>query len=217
MKRLLTGLATLALIASALFVLASCGDDDEDGGDSTATPDVTAEATSPSGTTATPASTTPESTPGDVFEGAQDPVQGTLGFETPDATRQATLVRVEAAQHEGFDRIVFEFTGPGAPVYTVEYVTAPAECGSGEPVFPGGGDSAYLQIKFMPAVAHDEAGQLTIPSTDINPNLPAIMRAKESCDFEADVTWVVLLGERTDFRVLPLVNPLRLAVDIAHP
>lgn len=216
MKRLFTGLATMVLIASALFVLTSCGDDDKKDDESTATPQVTTEATSPAGETTTPGSTAPEPTTGTAFEGGQDLVQGTLGFGTPAPMEQATLVRVEAAEHEGFDRIVFEFSG-GSPVYRVEYVTTPTDCGSGEPTFPSGGNAAYLQIKFMPAVAHDEAGQVTIASTDINANLPSIKRAKRSCDFEADVTWALLLGGQTDFRVFSLVNPLRLAVDIAHP
>ncbi|MEX2159268.1 MAG: hypothetical protein WEB04_07700 [Dehalococcoidia bacterium] len=217
MKRLFTGLATMVLIASALLALVSCGDDDKDDSDPTATPQVTTEATSPAGETTTPGSTAPEPTTGGAFEGGQALVQGTLGFETPDATQQPTLVRVETAQHDGFDRIVFEFSGAGAPVYRVEYLTDPTDCGSGEPTFPSGGNAAYLQIKFMPAVAHNEAGASTIESQGLSPDLPSIKRARQSCDFEADVTWALLLGGQTDFRVFALVNPMRLAVDIAHP
>jgi hypothetical protein len=124
-------------------------------------------------------------------------------------------VDVRAAGHDGYDRIAFEFTG-APPGYRVQYVTDPTQCGSGEPIAVPAGYAA-LEVKFQPADAHDESGQGTAPDTAINPGLPAISAAEQSCDFEADVTWVVLLTEEVDFRVIPLTDPYRLAVDVAQP
>lgn len=201
-----------ALITTAVVAFAACGDDNGDKSP-TATPGATAAPTSPAGET--PSATAPEPTDG-PFEGGQDPVEGTLG-EVPDqAPPIATLTDVRVGEHPGFDRIVFELADAGAD-YTVEYVDNPTDCGSGEATFPSGGSAAYLQITIKPANAHDEAGNSTIDSIGLSPDLNAIKRAKQSCDFEAVVTWVILLDEKADFRVTEVSDPLRLAVDIAQP
>jgi len=205
-------LTIVALLTTALVAFAACGGDDDDDESPTATTAAgTAAPTSPAGET--PAATEPADGP---FEGAQDPVEGALG-DVPDAAPPvATVVRVEAAGHEGYDRIVFEIEDAGAN-YSVEYVEDPTDCGSGEPTFPSGGSATYLQITIRPANAHDESGASTIESLGLSPDLPAIKRAKQSCDFEAVVSWVVLVDEPLDFRVTEVDSPLRLAVDIAHP
>jgi hypothetical protein len=187
----------------------ACGDDGNgQGADATPTQQATQPAPEPIGATATPA---PEPTEGAPFEGAQDPVEGTVGGGGDSV---ATLRDVRTGQHEGFDRIVFEFEG-GSPGYRVEYVDGAVGCGSGEPVDLEG--SAFLQVRFTLAQAHDEAGKATIDATELAPGFVTILEAVQTCDFEADVTWVLGLSQRLDFRVTPLTDPLRLAVDIGHP
>jgi hypothetical protein len=201
-------LPVVLLLASAFIAFAACGDDDEDESP-TATPGATAEATMPAEDTPT----APEAT--DVpFEGARDPIEGTVGEVPATAPPVATIVRVETGEHEGFDRIVFELSEAGAN-YTIEYVDGPVGCGTGEAV-PLDGE-AFLQIRITPAQAHNDAGEATIDASELSPGLPAIVAAVQTCDFEADVTWVVGVSAEADFRVTVLEDPLRLAIDIAHP
>jgi hypothetical protein len=210
MRRTWLPLTIVALVASVLVAFAACKGDNKKTETPTATPAATAApATPPS---ETPAATAPGPTEG-PFEGAQDPVEGRLGDEaTPPPV--GTVVDVRAGEHTAFDRIVFEFADAGAD-YTVAYVDGPVGCGTGEPM-PLDGE-AFLQINLHPAQAHDDAGQTTIDALEFSPGFPAIVAAVQTCDFEGYVTWVVGLPERLDFRVTEVEDPLRLAVDVAHP
>jgi hypothetical protein len=49
------------------------------------------------------------------------------------------LVGVRVTEHEGFDRIVLEFTGTGVPGWAATYVDRAVLDGSGEAVTLGGG------------------------------------------------------------------------------
>ncbi len=206
-------IAGMLLAGALVAILAACG-----GGKTKPSPTATRPATSAPSTaaaTSSPGTTTTAPTPSPTpFVGGRDPVEGSLGTgsATPSPGR---LVDVRSAAQNGYDRITFEFTG-APPNYRVEYVTSPMQCGSGADI-PLTAGQAALQVKFTPADAHDEQGAPTAPDAAINPGLPSIVAAQRSCDFEADVTWVVILTEQVDFRVIALSDPYRLAVDVAQP
>lgn len=127
----------------------------------------------------------------------------------------AILKEVRSGQHENYDRAVFEFEGAEMPGYHIEYIDKPVRaCGSGK-VVPLAGD-AWLEIRFYPANAHTEEGKPTIENRERAPNLKIIRELKSTCDFEADVTWVLGVAAPNKYRVLELKNPTRLAVDIKH-
>jgi hypothetical protein len=127
----------------------------------------------------------------------------------------ALLKEVRAAAHEGFDRVVFEFDGAEMPSYHIEYIDKPARaCGSGN-VVPLKGDG-WLEIRFSPAAAHTEDGEPTVKNREQSPNLKIIREMKSTCDFEAEVEWVLGVSSPNKYRVLELKNPTRLAVDIKH-
>lgn len=208
--------AALVLVAFvALAIVAACDDNDEPSATATSTPPAAASPTL--GATETPGPATPEPglTETPEFQGAQEPVEGSLGVRSG-VPPVPVLNDVRVAEHEGFDRIVFEFNR-APPDYKVEYVTEATGCATGEPAFQVVGRAFFLQIRFTPAQAHNDAGATTIDATELEPKLPSIVSAKQTCDFEADVTWALLLDERLDFRVYELADPLRLAVDLAHP
>jgi hypothetical protein len=132
----------------------------------------------------------------------------------PAATGVATLRSVRAARHGGFDRVVWELTGP-APGVHVEYVDRPVrQCGSGEPV-PLPGD-AWLEVRLEPAVAHTEEGRATMEERRSEPGLPLVLELVQTCDFEAVVTWVVAVRAPERFRVTALEDPTRVVVDLRH-
>ena len=140
----------------------------------------------------------------------------------PDTSPEtALLTRVALGRHEGFDRIVFEFTN-AVPGYRVEYVRPPLrEDGSGNEVTLEG--DAFVQVRMEPASGFDlntgegvlvYEGPRRLSGADAGTSV--IREAVRTGDFEAALTWVVGLSDRVDFRVLPLTNPPRLVVDFRN-
>ena len=207
-------LAGLLVASLAIFAVA-CGDDNDEDTPATRTPP---EVTATSPTSATPIATTsatPEtpSATEEPFQGARDPVEAPAqgsGIPFP------VLTDVRTGAHSDYDRITFEFEGNERPHYRVGYITPPATgCGSGEPAQIAG--AALLQVRFTPANAHDDQGNSTIDANELTPALTTLQEAEETCDFEADVIWILGLSQEADFRVLELDSPPRIAVDVAHP
>lgn len=126
-----------------------------------------------------------------------------------------TLASVRAARHEGFDRVVWEFSGGSAPGVHVEYVDKPVrQCGSGEPVpLPGDG---WLEVRLEPARAHTELGRPTMAARRQTLALPIVIEIVQTCDFEAVVTWVLATPSPERFRLSLLDDPPRVVVDVRH-
>jgi hypothetical protein len=143
--------------------------------------------------------------------------EGTAGIidKKRELKEVAVLRQVRTAQHEAYDRVVFEFEGAELPGYHIEYIDKPVRsCGSGDVVALKG--DGWLEIRLQPAEAHTEEGAPTVESRDRAPNQKIIKQLKLTCDFEADVTWVLGVASPNKYRVLELKNPTRLAVDIKH-
>jgi hypothetical protein len=139
---------------------------------------------------------------------------GTLGpvdRQKPGA-QVAVLASVRTAKHEGFERIVFEFSGEALPGYHVEYIDHPLQCGSGEAVDLAG--NAWLEVRLTPAQAHDDSGQPTIQERERAIVFQMIKEIELTCDFEADVTWVLGVAAAHRYRVIELSAPARLVVDV---
>jgi len=142
---------------------------------------------------------------------AQPPVE-----PPPQAPREvpgALVLRdVRTGDQQTFDRVVFEIEGPKLPDYDVKYVAKPLHCGSGLPAKVDGG--AFLQVRLSPARAHTEAGASTVPTLQRKVRLSMIREILEICDFEGEVTWIVGLTARKEYRVSTLEEPARLVIDI---
>lgn len=129
--------------------------------------------------------------------------------------RPATLRAVRAARNEGWDRVVFEFDGASVPGYRVEYVDRPVrKCGSGDATEVAG--QGWLEVRITPAQAHTDAGQATIADRERRLALPVLKELEQTCDFEADVTWVLGVASPNRYRVQELTGPARLVVDVRH-
>ena len=126
----------------------------------------------------------------------------------------ALLKDVRTGTHGSYDRVVFEFEGSAVPGYHIEYVDKPASCGEGEVVRVAG--KRFLVVQMMPANAHTEAGSSSIANRQQSPNLSMLKELKLSCDLEADVSWVLGVSEKGGYRVMELINPARLVIDVAH-
>lgn len=205
MPRFQLAVLTLTTVLVSLAVIA-CG-----GGTKTPTPTATSATTPGAEASATaPADETPAAT-NEPFQGGRDPVEAPAqGQGIP------VLTDVRIGEHEGYDRITFEFDGNERPHYRVEYITGPATgCASGEPAQIAG--TALLQVRFTPANAHDDQGQLPFGSTELTPALTTLLEAEQTCDFEADVVWALGLSQEVDFRVIELDDEPRIVIDFAHP
>lgn len=143
----------------------------------------------------------------------------TLAASSSDVTNTSSEVpilrAVRVGEHEGLDRLVFEFDGQGLPAWRVEYVDGPVtDCGAGNTV-PVAGE-AKLQIRFSGAHAHTPEGRPTSGPARRAANQPNLSEIVRICDFEAEVTWVAGLAQPTPYTPRVLSNPSRLVIDIAH-
>ena len=135
--------------------------------------------------------------------------------QTTHVSRQtgvSTLRDVRVATHDGFDRVVFTFEGD-VPGYHVEYVDRPSyTCGSGEAVYLDG--DAWLLVRMQPTQAHTDAGEATIAERRRRFAFPVLREGMMTCDFEADVSWVLGLTAPGGYQLAELDEPSRLVVDV---
>ncbi|YCM46739.1 hypothetical protein V2O64_11975 [Verrucomicrobiaceae bacterium 227] len=125
------------------------------------------------------------------------------------------LTSVKTTSCDGFDRVVFEFSGDEAPGYFAEYIDKPVrQCGSGNVVKVAG--EGWLQIRMAPASAHTDEGQATITERNRILDYPNLQQLVDTCDFEGNVTWVLGLKSPNSYRVVELTDPPRLIVDVKH-
>ena len=154
----------------------------------------------------------------ETAEGTAAQFEGTAGKtekKNPNAKGSVILADVRSATHGDFDRVVFEFLGGDLASYHIEYIDKPVRsCGSGE-VVPFAGDG-WLQVRFTGAQAHAPEGGATIKDRSRSPNLPVIKDLKLTCDFEAEVEWVMGVSSPNKYRVLELKSPTRLVIDVKH-
>lgn len=123
------------------------------------------------------------------------------------------LSDVRVGVNQGFDRVVLEFLGSGAPGYRVEYVDRPVrQCGSGDPT-PVAGD-AWLAITLRGTQAHDERGRATVQQRERRLQMPIVKELEFVCDFEGVVEIVLGVSSPNRYRVTELANPTRLIIDI---
>jgi hypothetical protein len=174
----------------------------------------------PSGGYSTPAttSTVTSSTGGiDPLAGASTtPVEGTAsGSDT------ALLERVAVGRHEGYDRVVFQFTN-ALPAYKVEYVQPPLkEDGSGNPVQIKG--NSFVVVRMEPASGFDlntgegvmvYKGPKRIDGAAAG--VSVVQEVVRTGDFEAVLTWAIGLSDKVDFRVRTATSPPRLIIDFRN-
>lgn len=166
------------------------------------------------GSSTTPTTTGPSTQPPgsavDMTGASEDPK--VAEFPTSPA---AHLLAVRVGQHDGFERVVFEFDG-AVPGYRVEYVERLTEDPSDRPVqLPG----TPLRVIISPASGVD-LGAGTYTQVYKGPNEIAgtggvVRQLKSAGDFEGVLTWGIGLDQRRPFKVSTLPNPTRVIVDIA--
>lgn len=133
---------------------------------------------------------------------------------------QRTIEDVLLLSGDGFDRFVVTFRedAPFFPGYRVEYVDAVADCAAdpSESSFDTRG-SAFLQFHLTAARSQRDDGTVGAPDRSLPAVSESLLGLHKTCDFEGQITWVFDLAAQTSFRLLELVNPTRLVIDVQHP
>lgn len=205
----MTALARPALAALLAVAVAACN------GGTTSSPE-----TPPPASTPTPAESPLES-PTETADPVPTDELGefTCDFpivESASAPSVTNILDVRIGRHEGFDRVVFEFSA-GTPALTLDRASPPFhEDGSGFPVEVNG--DAFLQLVMRGGTKQTETGESSYPGpTELDAGFPALVQLVEIGDFEAQATWVLGLTAEACRRVILLEEPDRLVIDIEHP
>lgn len=187
-------------------LLAACGTDTDSSSDSSSDSDPGA-VVSPSATLA----------PSGPTSGSPGPASPTPEF--PRGTGRQTgrgsgeplvFTGVRVAAHEGFDRIVLEFSGTGSPGWGVNYVDRAVMDGSGEVVALDGDSTLDIYASHTTAPA---PGYYSGPRRITGPGVVAEVYVVGT--FEGDTQVLAGIdGPRAPYRVFTLSDPARLVLDV---
>jgi len=129
--------------------------------------------------------------------------------------RTVNIVDVRIGSHDGYDRVVFEFTD-GTPEIALERATPPfVQDGSGFPLDVEG--ESFLRLIMRGGTKQMEDGTSSYDGPrDFDPGFPALVDLVEGGDFEAQSTWYLGLASEACARVSLLEDEPRLVIDIEH-
>lgn len=121
---------------------------------------------------------------------------------------QAQSTDVRVAEHPGYDRIVFEYSGTTRPAIRIEQAIPPFRHDPSDLPLAVKGDH-FLRIRLTGvAPVYDGPADFVV-------GLPKIAELAQEGDFEAVQTWIVGLDGPACVRILVLTAPERLVVDAA--
>jgi hypothetical protein len=125
------------------------------------------------------------------------------------------IVDVRVGDHDGFDRVVFEFTD-GTPEITLDRASPPfTQDASGLPMEVEG--ESFLRLTMRGGTKQTEDGTSSYDnSRDFDPGFPVLVDLIESGDFEAQSTWYIGLARDACVSVTLLEDAPRLVIDIQH-
>ncbi len=205
--------SVLAAVLSGAVVLTGCSGDDG------------ADTASSSTATSAPEETSAEATDSEGDGGDTDADGGTdappfpanTEPDTADPSGDAlvTVTDIRIGRHDGFDRVVFEVDGDGAPGWDVRYVDQPASQGSGNPVDVAG--AAFLQVTVTGTGYPFDTGVEEYPVGEPVSAAEAqtVTEAVFDGTFEGQSVAFVGTTAQTPFRVYLLEDPARVVVEVA--
>ena len=126
-----------------------------------------------------------------------------------------TLTAIRAGHHPGFDRLVFQFSGPVPAHRTVRYVRKVIGDASGRPILVTG--NARLEVRFSAATGHDQSGHSTYGPARRAFALPNVIQVVNAGDFEAHLGFGIGLARKEHIHVFTLTSPSRVIIDVATP
>ncbi|MFD6158741.1 hypothetical protein ACFWF7_01125 [Nocardia sp. NPDC060256] len=183
-------------IAAATALLAGCGDD---------------------GSTAhTPAA--PTSTTGTMAEAPSAPRDATAKRGTASGDAGLTVTNIRIGHQSGFDRVVYDLGGKGAPGWIVQYADRAVQDGSGKPIDVAGNSILEVQILGSAYPFDSAVAPYAGPDPATDPSAPLIAGVYRTTVFEGTTqSFIGVNADRPGFTVTTLTNPTRLVIDVATP
>ena len=122
---------------------------------------------------------------------------------------------VRVGTHDGYDRLVIEFT-VGTPALTLQEDEPPYEQdASGLPLDVEG--ARVLRLTLPNGTAAGESEQPTYDGPlNFDPSFPVLVDVVHGGDFEAQTTWFIGLAKESCLRVTLLTDPDRIVIDVEH-
>lgn len=122
---------------------------------------------------------------------------------------------VRIGSHDGYDRIVFEFTGEGSPGYFIRYEDVPTQQGSGKTVSVKGASKLMVTLRGMGYPFDFQMEDF--PSGPVRPtSTTSVEEVLGAGTYEGQTQYVIgLKGDNPAFKVFQLNNPNRLVIDFA--
>lgn len=205
-------IAVAAVVVTLAISLGGCGDDDDP---VIGAPDTTSTSGSSGATVSTRAD---EAGGGDGIDPMEDASTSPVSVAPTATDGHALLGAVRSSRHEGYDRVVFEFTN-ALPGYQVQYVDEPVhEDGSGEEVDVAGDHVLLVRMENASGadLSKEDAPQTYTGPTRFDPGTPEVAELVRVGDFEGVLTWAIGVRDEVAFRVTTLDGPPRLVVDVQN-
>lgn len=208
-----------ALLAP-LLLLAGCGGAVGDQEPLAGTP------SSSAGTDASPSSsssTTPSASPSSSAPAGEEPAGGLPPFAAVGSVAEHAsegtglgVVAVRVAGHEGFDRVVVELAGTGAPGWVVQPLDAALAEGSGEPRDVAGETYLGLVVRGVGLPQDTGVPEYAGPREVLPSDTGVVVEVEAGGVFEGAWDGVVGLTGQRPYRVFALQDPPRVVLDVAH-
>lgn len=211
--------AVVVVLAAALG-LAGCGNGEEPTDDGTGSPTPT-ETTEPAQTGEPTDSPTPtvSPSPGDTSDDGDDDAPPFPADTEPDTGEAAggevgTLTDIRLGGHEGFDRVVFELTGPGTPSWNVRYVDEAIQDASGMAVDVDG--DAVLEVTlFNVSIPEPDERFYDGPDTIRADGTEQVEEVVYTSLFEGYLqTFIGVDDGEQPFRAYSLDDPARIVIEV---
>lgn len=156
-------------------------------------------------------------TPGPATAGPSARPEPSRPASTPSACPRAgaDLTAVHVGQHQGYDRIVFQFSGR-LPAYSVARVSGVIADPRGTPVPMAG--QAYLRVVFRGATVRCQQpphATYSGPSV-LTPFYSQLLVVAKAGDFEGVLSFGIGLAARGGYHAYPLTGPDRVVIDVSH-
>jgi hypothetical protein len=119
--------------------------------------------------------------------------------------------------HDGYDRLVIDLVGTGAPGWRAEYVDVPMGQASGLEVDIDGGAFIVITVQGMMYPGEDGAPDYEGPATIVPAPGGAIREVEFGTVFEGTLDIFVGVESEEPFRVFLLESPTRIVLDVQHP
>ncbi|WP_022870886.1 AMIN-like domain-containing (lipo)protein [Yaniella halotolerans] len=130
---------------------------------------------------------------------------------------------VRSAVFDGFERIVIQHSGSGAPSYMAQYTDEPVEPGRGQPVDTG--DAAYLEVIVSGTTPPEMLDDDDLRNTD---DTEMLEHGTQITDLETEATgtvvsfapweatsnYIIGLDEQRPYAITLLEDPVRIVIDI---